>query len=290
MAEEERKNRTAGGVDSQDQPRELVSAFVITFNEEDQIRACLESLAFCDEVVVIDSFSTDRTVEICEAFGARVIQREWPGYRDQKAFGLASCTHEWVVNLDADERVSKELRESIVGVLREDYACEHGSAVKSTDQINGYSISRVVYHLGRWWRRGGWYPEYRVRFFRKSKVSWGGVDPHEKPIVEGKVARLGGEIYHFTYKDLGEQLERLQTFSSIAAEEEYKMGRRASLRHLLFNPFLRAFKFYILKKGYREGVAGLVVSIIEGYYTFLKYAKLWERGLNNKDSKVDEYG
>jgi glycosyltransferase involved in cell wall biosynthesis len=257
--------------------REAISAFVICFNEEEYIADCLKSLSFCDEIIVIDSFSSDRTIEICTELGARVIQRRWPGYREQKAFGLAEAAHEWVLNVDADERVSPELRQSILGVLREAWRKKQRGEQDAEDNPVAYSVSRVVYYLGRWWRRGGWYPEYRVRLMRKSRTAWGGVDPHEKPIIHGRVAQLSGEIQHFTYRNIHEQLERLNAYSSVAAAEEYKRGRRTSLALLIFNPLLRMVKFYILKKGYREGLAGLVVSVIEGYYTFMKYAKLWEQ-------------
>lgn len=283
-------NNTGPAEETRAEPgREQISAFIVCYNEEDQIADCLESLTFCDEIVAIDSFSTDSTVEICRSYGAKVIQHPWPGYRQQKAFGLSRTMNEWVINLDADERVSPELRENILVVLKEDYERKRaGVRSDPKDEVNGYAINRVVYFLGRWWRRGGWYPEYRVRFFRKSKVIWGGVDPHEKPIVEGKTKRLDGEILHYTYKNMDEQLSRLQNFSSIAAVEEFKRGKRATVGQLLLNPLLRSFKFYVVKKGYREGVAGLIVSIIEGYYTFMKYAKLWEYQLNPRQGREIE--
>ncbi|MCB0323995.1 MAG: glycosyltransferase family 2 protein [Bdellovibrionales bacterium] len=262
--------------------REPVSAFIICFNEEQDIEECLKSVQFCDEVVVIDSFSTDRTVEICERYHARVIQRPWPGYREQKAFGLAATTHEWVLNLDADERVSPELRENLLALLRRDW--EERRAGVPTTLADGYEVNRTVWYLGRWWRRGGWYPEFRMRFFRKSKVTWGGTDPHEKPIVDGTQDRIGGEIYHFTYKSFSDQVERLHRFSSIAAEEEFKKGGRSGWRRLLLNPLLRSFKFFVLKGGFQEGKAGLVVALAEGYYTFMKYAKLWE--LEHKEAHL----
>lgn len=253
--------------------RSPVSAFVICMNEEEQIGDCLDSLAFCDEVLVIDSFSTDRTVEIARSRGARVIQREWPGYRGQKAFGLTAVSHQWVVNIDADERVSPELRDAIVKVLREDFALRRRG---QESPIQGYYVNRVVFFLNRWWRQGGWYPEYRLRFFRLGRVTWGGVEPHEKAVVDGQTAILPGELQHFTYKSIDDQLSRLHQLSSISARAEYADGRRASLRGILLNPFLRWFKFFVLKRGYREGKAGLVVAMAEGYYTFMKYAKLWE--------------
>lgn len=258
--------------------REKISAFIIAFNEEDQIEACVRSVLFCDEVLVIDSFSTDRTVQIAESLGARVVQRAWPGYREQKAFGLATSTHEWVLNLDADERVTPALQEEILGILRQQRR-DNSSA------IAGYYINRVVFYLGRWWRLGGWYPEYRMRFFRKSTVTWGGIDPHEKPIVDGRTAYLKGELEHYTYHNLDEQFQRLHSLSTLAAREDYKRGKRASLFKLMVNPVLRVLKFYVIKRGYREGRAGLIVAVAEGYYTFMKYAKLWEHEFNERRAK-----
>jgi len=268
--------------------REKITAFVVCYNEEDHIGACLDSVSFCDEVIVVDSFSQDRTVRICKQKGANVIQRNWPGYREQKAFGLSQCTHPWVLNLDADERVSDELRESILAVLVADYNHKHvvGDSVARSSAAgdnfapcrDGYELSRVVYYLGRWWRKGGWYPEYRVRFFRREKVTWGGIDPHEKAVVHGVTARLEGELQHFTYKNLNEQFARLRNYAAISSQEEYLSGGRSSILKIVCNPLLRMFKFYFLKRGYREGIAGLIVAIIEGYYTFMKYAFLWELG------------
>ena len=257
--------------------RELVSAFIICMNEEDQIKDCLDSLKFCDEVIVIDSFSTDRTVEIAREWGAQIYQRKWSGYKDQKAFGLSLTKHEWTINLDADERISPELRESILSVLHKEKNKQlNTNPVSHEDEIVGYNISRVIFYLNRWWRKGGWYPEYRLRFFKKSKVVWGGVDPHEKPIPKGRTARIEGEIYHYTYDNMDEQFGRLLSYASIAAEEDYKRGAKPGLLKLVINPILRSVKFYITKKGYREGMAGFIVAVAEGFYAFVKYARLWE--------------
>ena len=267
-------------------PREPISAFVICFNEEEHIEECLKSLLFCDEIVLIDSFSTDKTIEIARRLGAKIIQRPWPGYREQKAFGLNAVANEWVVNIDADERISEELRENILRVLTSAHAGD-----PQIKKIAGYYVNRVVFYLGRWWRKGGWYPEYRLRVFRRQLVQWGGIEPHEKAIVNGETAILPGEIYHFTYKNMAEQFSRLHSLSSIAAREEFEMGRRANIPSLFINPILRMLKFYFLKKGYREGMAGLVVAGVEGVYTYMKYAKLWELGyLQANEAKENKSG
>lgn len=264
--------------------RAKISAFVITFNEERHIEDCLRSLSFCDEMLVIDSFSSDRTVDIAKSCGAEVVQRSWQGYRDQKAFGLAQVKHEWVINLDADERVSDELRESILKVLTAEVSSPPG-----TPRPSGYLINRVVFYLGRWWRQGGWYPEYRLRFFRKSRTIWGGVEPHEKPVVDGMVERIPGEILHYTYSCVDDQLMQLHRFSSISAQEEYAKDRKVGCRHLLLNPAMRVCKFFFFKKGYKEGLAGLIAAMAEGYYVFMKYAKLWELHFNDEQNE-EEHG
>ena len=268
--------------------REKISAFIICFNEEADISACLNSISFCDEIVVIDSFSADKTVEIAEQYGAKVIQRAWPGYRAQKAFGLASCKHDWVLNLDADERADDELRNAILSELGRKWRVRNGEEAARSDEPLGYSVSRVVYFLGRWWRKGGWYPEFRVRFFFSPNVTWGGIDPHEKPIVDGPIEVLEGELKHFTYRNLGEQLQRLHAHASIAAEEEVKRKDNFNLSSLFFNPISRMLKFYFFKGGYREGIAGVIVAVMEGFYTFFKYARVWELKYSKNDPSFRE--
>ena len=261
--------------------REKISAFIIAFNEERHIGDCIASLKFCDEILVIDSFSSDSTVAIAEEMGARVISRRWPGYREQKAFGLSEVKYDWVINIDADERVDSLLRGEIVQVL------EGRDLERTGAPIVGYSLNRVVFHLGRWWRSGGWYPEYRLRLFRKDAVIWGGQDPHEKPITSGRIEKLKGELSHYSYSGLEDQFKRLLKFASLSAEESFQLGKKASVFDIVIRPFSRSVKFFIVKRGYREGVAGLIVAIAEGIYTFMKYARLWELNFNASE-KADE--
>ncbi len=249
-----------------------ISAIVVCFNEEENIKACLESLRFCDEIIVVDSFSTDSTPSIAKEMGVKFISRKWSGYRDQKEFALSQTSYDWVINLDADERASEELKDNILRVLKDK---------KLREGIAGFEISRVVYYLNRWWRRGGWYPEYRLRFFNKNKITWGGMEPHEKVIPSGVVKRIDGEIYHYTYKNMTSQLNQLTKFASISSRENFLAGNNFSLYKLLVSPFIRFFRFYILKQGFREGIAGFIVAIFEGYYTFSKYALLWEEHFNS---------
>lgn len=244
----------------------LISAFIVCKNEAGNIRRCLESIKWCDEIVVIDSGSTDGTLEICAEYRARVFQRPWPGYVAQKRFGLEQCLGEWVLNIDADEEVSPELRDEIRSMIVSDRAA----------QLNGMELSRVVFYLNRWWRKGGWYPEFRLRVCRRTATTWGGADPHERAIVEGTTTRLKGELRHFTYDNISDHVDRLNKHSSAAADTMFREGKRSSHMQLLLNPLSRFLKFYFLKKGFLEGFPGLLVACLESYYVFLKYLKLWE--------------
>jgi glycosyltransferase involved in cell wall biosynthesis len=248
-----------------------VSAIVVCFNEEDRIRDCLESLRWCDEIIVIDSFSTDRTPEICRQYTDQVVQREWAGYRDQKAFAYSRATKEWVLSVDSDERVTADLREEIRSVLADD-----------DGEYNGYSVPRLVYYLGRWWWRGGWYPDYDVRLFRRARAIWGGTEPHDKVLVDGKVRRLRHPLHHYTYRSMDDHLRRINQFTSISSRELKNSGGRWHLGDALLRPAVRFFRSYILKRGFMEGFAGFYVAVIAAVYVFLKYAKLWELELEEK--------
>ena len=248
--------------------RASISAFVVCCNEERNIRRCLESLKWCDEIVIVDSGSTDRTLEICQEYTSRILHRKWNGHSEQKQFALAQCRGEWVLNIDADEEVSTELKSQILKVL--------ALPERRRAAIKGYDVCRVVYFLGRWWDHGGWYPEYRMRFFQRRSASWGGVNPHEKALIDGKVRRLKGVIYHYTYSGIPHQIECLNRHSSNSAKYLYLSGKRTCAANIVLNPAFRFFKFYVLKLGFREGTAGFVVGCIEACYTFLKYVKLWE--------------
>ncbi|HEV8718396.1 MAG TPA: glycosyltransferase [Candidatus Binatia bacterium] len=241
-----------------------ISCCIVCYNEEQNIRRCLESVKWCDELVIVDSFSSDRTVEICQEYTNRVIQRAWPGYVEQKRFALAQATHEWVLNVDADEEVSPELRDEILAVLQ-----HNGPAV------DGFYVPRLVYYLGRWWWRG-WYPGYRLRLFRKAKVRWGGVNPHEKVLLRGQADRLRGNLYHYTYEDISDHLQAINGLTEIAARELALRGKRTRLSHLLLHPLWRFLRFYFLRGGVRDGMPGFFVAATSAFYVFLKYAKLRE--------------
>lgn len=253
--------------------RPTVSAIVVCYNEEENIGACLESLRWCDEIVVIDSFSTDGTVEICRRFTDRVIQKAWAGYRDQKAFAHSQATQDWVLLVDSDERVTPELREEIGQALARDKG-----------EYSGYALPRLVFYLNRWWRRGGWYPDYDVRLFRRERATWGGTDPHEKIIVDGKVRRLRHPLHHFSYRDIEDHIARINRFTSISSGELRRSGRSWRLVDALFRPAARFFHSYVLQRGFMEGFAGFYVAVTAAVYVFLKYAKLWELETEEKNN------
>jgi glycosyltransferase involved in cell wall biosynthesis len=251
-----------------------VAAIVVCFNEEQRIEACLESLRWCDEIIVVDSFSTDRTPEICRRYTERFYQRQWQGYRDQKAYAHSLATKDWVLLVDADERVSPALREEIRSVLD-----------APSESCAAYSIPRLVYYLGRWWWRGGWYPDYDIRLFRREQATWGGSEPHEKILVSGKVRRLKNPLEHYTYRNIEDHIQRINRFTSISAGELLKSGRRWHWSDVLLRPPVRFVRSYFLQRGFMDGFAGFYVALSASVYVFLKYAKLWELQYQEKSGR-----
>ena len=245
--------------------RSSLAVCVITLNEEDRIGDCLASVAFADEVFVVDSGSTDRTVAIARERGARVIVRDWPGYIAQKNFALEQATTDWVLCLDADERVSPRLAEQIRRVVAE-----------SPGALAGYRMARKTFYLGRWILHGGWYPDWKVRLVRRGRARWGGIDPHDRLEPEGQVGTLAGDIEHRTYRDIKDHLRTIDRFTSVSAGELHARGRGGALAGMLLNAPAKFLKMYVLKAGFLDGLPGFIVAVLGSYYVFLKYAKLWE--------------
>ncbi len=254
---------------------------IITFNEEDNIEAALESIGFADEIIVVDSHSTDRTRELASGFRGRsrdgrevkprVIERDWPGHVEQKNFAIDQAQHDWVLCLDADERVSPQLRREIETVL-----------AVALPVFDGYTMPRKTYYLGRWISRGGWYPDRKLRLFRRSRGRWGGVNPHDHVKIEGRTHNLQGDLHHYSYRNMAEHIRTINFFTDIASREKQKSRVRHPLVRMLVQPPFKFFKMYILKQGFREGVAGLIIAILGMFYVFMKYAKLWELQLNKR--------
>lgn len=246
-------------------PRPEISAIVVCFNEEDNIRDCLESLRWCDEIVVVDSFSTDRTVEICRQYTGRIIQRPWGGYRDQKVFAHSQATKEWVFVVDADERVPPELTEEIRNAL------DHFGP-----RFAAFSVPRLAYYLGRWWWRGGWYPDYDTRIFRRDRAVWGGSEPHQQVLVSGRVRKLKHPLYHYSYRNIQDHIQRINRYTTLSSRELYVQGKHWRWTDSLIRPTLRFLYSYVWKKGFLEGFPGFFVAATASMYVFLKYAKVRE--------------
>ncbi len=250
-------------------------------DEADNIAACLASADFAEEWIVVDSHSRDATREIAAKAGARVIERDWPGHVEQKNFAIGQAANDWVLCLDADERVSPELRASILAALDRAGGFDGGP--------DGYEMARRTWYLGRWIRRGGWYPDRKVRLYRRSKGRWGGVNPHDHVRVDGRVERLAGDLLHYSYRSISDHLRTIDSFTTIAAREKHAAGRRAGVLDLTLRPFGKFLRMYVAKLGFLEGRAGFVVAVTGAFYVFLKYAKLWdlERGRDGFDHGRD---
>lgn len=243
-----------------------VSAVLITYNEEKKIARALESLAgIADEIVVVDSFSTDATPTICRRYTDRVMQRPWAGYRAQKQFATDQASHPWVFSLDADEELSPELREEI-----QEWKCS------GDDSIKGFYVPRKTWFLGRWIEHTTWYPDWQLRLFYRSAGVWKGGRLHESFQVEGKTGRLWGHLYHYTYENVSEYLLQLERFSALAAADARDRGVRAGWTKLTLHPAQAFLNNYLLRRGFLDGVPGLAVSVLAAVSTFFKYLKLWE--------------
>ena len=205
--------------------KDTVSGFIICCDEESNIRRALESLSWCDEIVVVDSGSKDKTVEIAKEYTDKVLHRDWTGYYEQKQFALDSCTKKWVINIDADEEVSMELRGQIEDILS-----------KPKKAATGYNVHRLIFYLDRWWDKGGWLNEYRLRFFQKEHANWSGSYGHEKATLKGKARKLHGSIYHYTYRDIRHQTACLQKHAEMMADSMSAAGRKGRIINILLTP------------------------------------------------------
>ena len=246
-----------------------ITATIITLNEAEHIRQACESVSWVDEIVVVDSGSTDDTRSIATVAGARVIENPWPGFAAQKQFAAEQASHEWVFSLDADERVSEELRNSIIG-LRE---------LDESSLADGYSIARRAFYMGRWIRGGGWYPDRQLRLYKKSRGRWEGPYIHESVRLDqgARIAELSGDILHYPGSDAAEHHRLIgERYAPLAARQMFERGQRTSpFKIALVGPaaFARSF---ILKGGFRDGLAGFSIARFAADHAFLKYLMLWE--------------
>ncbi len=244
-----------------------VSATIICKDEAHNIEDCLKSVAWCDEIVVVDSGSTDGTVDLARKFTPKVLFNAWPGYVAQKNFALDQATGDWVISLDADERCTPELQAALERELPQAPA-----------DLAGFEAKRHVKYLGRWIDHGGWYPDWKLRVVRKGKARWGGVDPHDKLIPDGPVKRLEADIHHFTYRDFAHQIRIINHFSDVVVNEYVKQGKSPSILQAVFHPPWKFFECYVWKLGFLDGFAGFVIAVGSAFYIFARYVKLWEKG------------
>ena len=241
-----------------------ISAVVRTFNEELNIRDCLESLKWADEVLVVDALSTDRTVEIAREYTDQVILQEWLGHVGQSQFVTDRAPHLWVFSLDADERVSPELRDEILALDLEN------------TPHDAYDMPRRHVFLRRWINHSGWYPDRNIRLFRKDRCRWGGYEPHDKIQVPGSLASLKGDLHHYIYRDMNHFAETKNRYATRTARDHFKTGRKSTLIHITLRPLFTFFDRYLIRRGILDGLAGYVISVMEAYGVFLKYIKLYE--------------
>ena len=247
--------------------RARLSVVVVTLNEEDRIRACLESVAWADEIIVVDAESQDKTAAIARELTDHVIVRPWPGFAAQKNFGLARSQGDWILSLDADEVVSPALRDDIVGVL------ERGG-----EAVVGYEVPRRNIFWGRWVRHGGLYPDWQVRLFRRGRGRFSERAVHEAIVVDGPVARLHGHLEHRSYRDVADFLARADRYTSLAADEWVAAGRRSRpVVDMVARPLGRFLGMYVARAGFLDGWRGFLLATLYAYYVLMRSAKVWER-------------
>jgi glycosyltransferase involved in cell wall biosynthesis len=240
-----------------------ISAIVIAYNEEKNIQRCLESLSWADEIVVVDSFSQDRTKDIASSFTDKIFDLEWQGFGKQKEFARTKALYDWVLSVDADEVVSEKLKEEIKSVINKN------------DSLDGYYIPRLSNFLGRWIKHSGWYPDYVLRLFRKHQARFDDSPVHEKLILEGKAGFLKNEILHYTDPDISHYLLKMDKYTTLSAKKLLAEGKSLTLFDLLFRPMAIFFKMYLFKSGFLDGWQGFLLACFSSFHVFVKYAKLW---------------
>jgi glycosyltransferase involved in cell wall biosynthesis len=247
-----------------------ISAVIITYNEEKRLEAALKSIQkIASEIVVVDSFSMDDTVKVAKKYDAKVYKREWTNYADQKNYANKKASHPWILSLDADERLSP-------GLQREILALKAGEPEET-----GFSMPRQVYYLGKWILHSGWYPDRKIRLFKKEDAFWQGEYVHEELVIKGKVTKLESPLFHLTYRDIQDHLKRINQFSGLGAQKLYASGKKCRWYHLVFLPPQRFIKSFFLKAGILDGFAGFVIAMLHSYAIFARYAKLkeiWKKG------------
>ncbi len=251
-----------------------VSVIIVTKNEEKNIRDALESVKDFEDIVVVDSFSNDNTIDICKAYTDRVFQHEWQGYAKQKQMAVDLAAGPWVLILDADERVTPELKNEIA--LK---TSSHTSHLTPHD-CNGYYLPRKNYFLGKWIRHSGWWPDHTLRFFRKDVSYVEQREVHEKVVVKGQLGYFKNPLEHYTYRTISEYIKKMENYSTLSAKEillKNPMSSISLIFRMLISPPFTFLKMLLLKQGFRDGIHGFILAVLYSFYTFLKYANAWEK-------------
>jgi len=265
----------------------MLSVAIITHNEEDNIRNALESVKWADEIVVVDSGSTDTTLQICREYTDKVYSTEWTGFADTKQKAVNLTTHQWVFVLDADERVTKELKEEILSIVKNISSDRnYPSPIPFPDvsgegiwgRVDGYYVPRKNYFGKRWIKHSGWWPDYTLRLFRREKGAFEPREVHEAIKINGATGYLKNPLEHHTYKNVGDYLKRMERYSTLAARELFKNGHKANLIDIMFRPVVTFCKMFFLRLGILDGFYGIILAGLYSFYTFSKYSKLWEMG------------
>jgi glycosyltransferase involved in cell wall biosynthesis len=256
--------------------REPLSILVPTFNEEGNIRDCLESIKWADEIFVVDSFSTDRTLEICREYTDKIVQHEYINSATQKNWAIPQTSHKWVMVVDSDERVSEQLKDSILEVLENPKGCD------------GFYVKRESFFLGESVRHGGWEKEYLVRLFKKERGRYQDRQVHACIEVEGKTGYLEGPLYHQTYRNLDHYFEKFARYTKWAAGDLKTENRRPSWANLAVRPWMRFLKMYVVRLGFLDGKHGFVLSFLAAFSVFTKYARLWEMNARKRPDEMQD--
>lgn len=247
-----------------DQKKIRISATVRTRNEEQNIEGCLKSIAWADEIVVVDSHSADATREIAKKYTDRIIVRDWPGHIAQSQFATDQTTSDWVLSMDADERVTPELRDEILAL-----------DLGTTPHV-AFEMPRYHFFMKRWINHSAWYPDYKVRLFRKDRCCWGGYSPHDAVQVNGTIGRLKGNLIHYIYRDMEHFSATKNSYSTLTSRDHYKSGRKARVINFTLRPLYAFIYRYFVRLGFLDGIPGFIISIEEAHCVFLKYVKLYE--------------
>ena len=241
-----------------------VSVAIVTKNETRNIKDALESVKDFDDIVVVDAFSSDNTTEICREYTERVYEHEWQGYAGQKQIAIDHARNDWVLILDADERVTRELKQEIMEKVKE-------------NSLSGFYIPRKNFFLGKWIRNSGWWPDHTLRLFRKDVSRMEPRAVHEKVNVNGPVGHISAPFEHYTYRTISDYISKMDNYASLSAEELQNRDFISSFISMLFSPVVVFIKMYLVRQGFRDGIHGLVLAVLYSFYTFLKYAKVLER-------------